>query len=230
MTSLSSMLHVKYLSKSGRKLIGKMSSLARSQAPDPGDALGLKKMGKSWGDRSQHWGLPRVSIQRLVNDYEEEVPLGPLQKRGRKFHLPNQVSLELISRAIQRRRVKDPVDLRWTCDVVQELTDGDWRPSESWASKFWAKLGWRSRKAQLQSKKEADASVLPDTQKFVAGINEEIQGFQIPPQQVWTTDETAVWNGAPCLRTLVDPETNDATVIVRGDMSRDTLMVAVNQA
>jgi hypothetical protein len=61
-------------------------------------------------------------------------------------------------------------------------------------------------------------------------MNLKIQEFQLPPEQIWAFDETAVWSGAASLRTMVQPGCHDSTVLIKGDMSRDTLIIAANQA
>jgi hypothetical protein len=115
-------------------------------------------------------------------------------------------------------------------DSETQITNNAWTPSFTWISRFWSSLGWRSLKANVQLRAEADPSDAPAADAFFAQINIEIQEFQLSPQQVWAFDETGVTNGSPSLRTLVPPGSNDATIIVDGDMSRDTLIVAANQA
>jgi hypothetical protein len=174
--------------------------------------------------------LPPSSVRDSeAKETHQSICDGALQKRGRKFKLSSDHTETLVNAAVVRRAKFKIVDLAWTIEQVEKLTDDAFSPTLSWASKFWEKRGWKSLRATHQSKVELDPSIQPAAKSFVEEVNAMIQEFQLSPHHVWYFEETGVWNGAASLRTLVDPNTKDTKVCIEGDMTRDTLVVAINQ-
>ena len=63
---------------------------------------------------------------------------------------------------------------------------------------------------------------------FIKHVEEYIIQNQIPSSNVFAMDETGLWNGNVCLRTYVDPETQDSSVISDCVKKRDTGIVAIS--
>jgi hypothetical protein len=134
----------------------------------------------------------------------------------------------IILEAQDKRSRGGVVHLKWTVEKANEISNGTFSPSESWASKFWKKMGWYRRKATPRNEKEMRPNLSDQISDFQRRIEAQVLEESIPKENIWSMDEVGIWNGEAALHTYVDPETMDSSVIEFGNHRRDSVMMLLS--
>ena len=187
-------------------------------------------MGHTWDSIKLQCPVSITTIRRWNQEAMEIEQQESRQQHQRRPKLLNEAEqFILINQAKAQRANGKIVDINWTRETIDQITLGRVSfASDAYIVHFWNDHGWRSRRAYRRTPKEMRPSLQIEVILFIRNVEIYIQDHNIPNSQVFIMDETGIWNGAVTLRTYVDPETQDASVLSECVKQRDTGVVAIS--
>ena len=152
------------------------------------------------------------------------------QKHLRRPRILSNAEEEIILHQAKERRKKGKVvDIHWTKKIIDEIALGRVScPSYSFITKFWQRHKWSNRRAYQRTPRESRSTLKQEISECIERVESYIKEKRIPSSNVFMMDETGLWNGSVSLRTYVDPETCDASIIKNCRKERDTGVVAIS--
>ena len=115
-----------------------------------------KEHGMSWNEIRVHCPIPMTTIRRwsaLPMDVESQMQRQMHERRAKL--LTNAEEFILITQAKKQRRLGGIVDLKWTREMISQITlDRVPYVSDSYITHFWSNHGWRSRRAVRRTVKK----------------------------------------------------------------------------